>query len=404
MLNIAAMESAHEVANARGEPSALLFAMTIDTAGRWRVVLSLSLMVIAMLAFSASVYAQACPATQPDSVVPNSQTMEGSAVYRSAKLYDQQLNALGTVTLCRYRAALFSFNSRTGAEVPNGTYLFDRTIGATSSSFPPNAWVVRLLDAQGKYVCSGAAITPDWVLTARHCGIGVGPGTEVLAGTDLERQHCQVWLLGGVRKTICTNLPLPAQVTSVRYPYEYLTADKVYWKGGLMLLKLTRPIVLTTYGMPSLNGIDFDSNEDCTTILGCDRTRWDGELIGWLPYDGSSSEPDAIKRYPIKFFRDSTCHTGESWDAIVDDDLCGLINTSAPEIARLDPAWIPRLYAVTGDDSQGAPLVYHGLIVGVLSGNNFSGLAFADVANNGSTSWIRSTVGAPLYSQVLPAQ
>jgi hypothetical protein len=361
-------------------------------------------MLTAMLAFSGSVYAQACPATQPDSVVPNSQSQDGTAMYRGAKLYDQQLNALGTVTLCRYRASLFSVNSRTGAEVPNGSYLFDRTVGATSSSFPPYAWVVRLLDAQGNYVCTGAAITPDWVLTARHCGIGVGPGTEVLAGTDLDRQHCQVWLVGGTRKTVCTNLPLPAQVTSVKYPYEYLTADKVYWKGDLMLLKLNRPIVLTAYGMPSLNGIDFDSTAHCTTILGCDKTRWDGELIGWLPYDGSSVAPDAIKRYPIKFFRDSVCHTQELWDEKVDDDLCGLINVSAPEIARLDPSGVTWLYVVIGDDAQGAPLLYNGLIVGVLSGNNVSGFAFADTANNGSTQWIRSTVGPLLYSPVQPAQ
>lgn len=340
---------------------------------------------------SQSAHALSCPATQPDASVSASQY--GISFYKNAKLYDQAANATNTVLLCRYSAYRYSQSSiGGGAATYQGIYKFDRMVGAAENPDPPLAWVVRLFAVNGgPFVCSGSAISPDWVLTARHCGRWVGQGSLVLGGTNAQSQRCfkiPVW--GGGIRTVCTSVPPPAQSTTVYKPAEYLTGGGA-WKGDLMLLKLNRPLVLTQYGAPAVSSIDFDAGMGCTLFF-CPQ-RWSGTQYGWSCGVNTTPEScpngsNAINVYAMSFWRNDDCN---SLAETPDPALCAIGGSSTLEML--------------GD--SGGPLVSDdlNLIVGVYTGTSsapkYSDQAFADLTNIDASTWLWNTAG-PILSNVIP--
>ncbi len=342
----------------------------------------LMLLLSACSLLSESAHALGCPTTQPGATL-QPVTQDGFSFYNEATLYDQQLNADGTALLCRYSGQVYAQSNYGGAAaVPAGTYRFDRMAESPTHYDPANSWVVKLLNANHEYWCDGAAIAPDWVLTARSCGDGVGPGTPVVVGPRTPIETC--WYVSGgwgkPPKRVCATAP--PVTTTVAWPYEYLTSAGQF-KGDLVLLKLTHPVVLSEYGVPAFARLDFDSAQ-----TGCAKgappcTYWSGVDLTWADTTGNvdsyrrPAETNALSAAKVKFHRNAACNFSYLDLSFLDPGLCTLANDSA---------------------ARGSPLVYNDLIVGIWQAQFWEGAA--DVANGKAGAWIMNTVASELQRRI----
>jgi hypothetical protein len=324
------------------------------------------LLACALTAMNGTAQALSCPASLPDQTIGSSQG--GATLVRRITLRSSWPNPAGTTLLCRYRGEQVQITG-TGIESYQKTVGYDRY--TTVQADPAQAWVVRFEGLDGRQACSGSAVSPDWVLTARHCsrvevgGVAIGGIVQQTSVTCGGRACFTVPNPNAQRATVAEIRPAP--------------------RGDMMLVRLATPLVLTRYGMPAY-GHRFAQPMpgDIRCALGLSScTRYNGVQYGW----GCDNDPSII-----------SCPNGRNELEVIKvkfwaNAACG---------ASIAPSRTPRDICSTGGrdgllqgGNSGGPLTWNGLIVGVTSGTTgqvgAGNMQFANLTE--SEPWISGIVG-----------
>jgi hypothetical protein len=233
-----------------------------------------------------------------------------------------------------------------------------RDESVAEDSYP---WAVELWNtATGAFDCSGAAISPDWVLTARHC---------------VEKDTADILYVSGGKPVM-----MGSDRQSVKKIYTHPSRD-------LALLYLQKPLVLHRYGVPAVN-----------RTFGSDSSS--GKQIGW----GCPSGPIGMMCIPGENGTGAlipSIRTVNIWDKGGNgSDACDVSGTLSSG-AKIDFGGIclsPK--GIKGD--SGGPVIYKSTIVGILSMIYIDRNLAADVSQ--AFNWIRANTGTVPYEMLYRTQ
>lgn len=178
-----------------------------------------------------------CPSTQPTLTLGGNAS--GASWVEEIKLKSTHYNSAKNIVLCRYTGKKYTqiigFSKKY-----DGTYKIDKKYSDGKYKDNPSLgwnvrWYKKRADGSEQYLCSGAAVSPDWVVTARHCLVKLKSNEKYFVRANKLKESDS----NGEK----------ADVSSAK------SLDK----ADLTLLRLKKPLVLRKYiniytGKADLNG------------------------------------------------------------------------------------------------------------------------------------------------------
>ncbi|XP_040211723.1 serine protease 33-like [Rana temporaria] len=176
-----------------------------------------------------------------------------------------------------------------------------RIVGGTDSLDGEWPWQVYVTD--GKYMCGGSLISPEWVMTAAHC-----------IHNPIQISNYKV-LLGLYKLDVISSHTVIANVRTIITNPNYLNIST---PGDIALIQLAAPVTYTQYIMPICLPsftTTFPSGTECWV------TGWGTRTSG-----GSVVEYGALQEVMVPLIDRSTCqamyNNGGSTQTIQYDQIC----------------------------------------------------------------------------------